>query len=371
MPAQQVRSSSLPYLMTCTNAVIHPEGMVPVEGDNETARLGTMVHALAESVVRTGEYDLTPLRNELSDSDFARAMMLTANWLDVWSRIKPYMTDPVVEKYLEANDGFINLTGHIDVHQAYSDKAFIVDYKTGRQHENHYHQMIGMPIWCGMMRASRRRTRCLRDRRLPGGQDDAELHVHARRSYGSGRNEVEAKVQDRRFVVGRKCSFCTVQGSCGAYRGYVGGAIAALTEDAHDQRVWEEMIPEDRGQLADAIYVLEKAIDRAKFGLRHAVRKAGALDIGGGNQYELIDQPERGIDAAKAMPILKKALPGWENHATFRLDDVLVAYARHIPRGRRQRAKQALLADLEKAGAIVRVTSTKMYRRPEERKEAG
>jgi hypothetical protein len=357
--------------MTCTNSVIHPEGMIPVEGDNETARLGTMVHALAESVVRTGEYDLTPLRNELSDSDFARAMMLTANWLDVWSRIKPFMTDPVVEKYLECTVQYkgepVTLTGHIDVHQAYSDRAFIVDYKTGRQHENHYHQMAGYAylVWA--------------DQGYPA---DYTLYVTAvyledktTQSYtftadsiNAWSLELLAKVEDRRFVVGRKCAFCLVQGSCEAYRSYVGGSIAALSAAPHDLKQWEEMDAVDRGELADRMYVVEKAIERAKLGLRQSVRKRGSLDMGKGYQYELVESEERGVNASKAVKVLKRNLPDWEKHARFRLDDILVAYTRNVPRGEKGRAKAALLAELEKAGAIFTAKSTKMYRRPKNEK---
>lgn len=363
----RVRSSSLPYLMTCTPSVIHPEGAVPVEGENETALLGTLVHALCETVVETGEYDVQTLQQRLSDADYGRAMMLFTNFLDVWNQARKFMVDPKVEWYGEATLDIpeeLRVTGHIDVHQAYDDRAYVMDYKTGRQHENHYHQMAAYAflIWNAQHRPFPYTVYVtavyLEDK-------TTQSYTFTPDSLNKWAAEVVQKVGDRRFVVGRKCSFCTIQGSCEAYRTYVSGAIGAIEGGPWgDVKVWERMEPEDRGQLADAIYVAEKAIDRAKFGLRMAVRKQGALDLGKGQQYELIDQTERGVDAGKARKVLAKVLPEWEAHARFRLDDLLTEYARRAPRGEKGKYKKELLDKLADAGAIITATSTKMYRRP-------
>jgi hypothetical protein len=361
---RKVRCSSLPYLMVCTPSVIHPDGFLPVEGENETALLGTLVHALCESVVATGEYDVKPLRQQLSDNDYARAMMLFNNFIDVWTEARKFILEPEVETYHEADiGGGIAITGHMDVHQRYSDRAYVIDYKTGRQHENHYHQMAGYAFLCWDMAGRPQKyvvyvtAVYLEDKTTQG----YEFSPDSLNQWAAG---VVAKVADTRFVVGRKCSFCGIQGSCPAYRVYVGGAIAALTDRPYDRPVWEELAPEQRGALADSMYVVEKAIDRAKFGLRHAVRAAGSLDLGGGNQYELVEQSERGVDADKARAVLAKLVPEWHSHARFRLDDLLTAYAKQAPRGEKGKYKKALLDKLADAGAIITAKSTKMYRRP-------
>lgn len=369
----KVRSSSLPYLMTCTPSVIHPEGWTPIEGENETALLGTLVHSLAESVVATGEYDLHTLRQRLSESDFARASMLFNNFLDVWKQAATFMDVPEVEAYFEAEIGAgVVATGHIDVHQAYSDRAYVMDYKTGRQHENHYHQMAayGFLVWDN---AGRPDAYTVYVTAVYLEDKTTQSYEFSAAALNKWAEEVVLKVSDRRFVVGRKCAFCSVQSHCSAYRDYVNGAVVALKGGppssrftGYDQPVWEAMQPEERGQLADAIYVVEKAIDRAKFGLRHAVRKVGALDLGKGQQYELVEQSERSVDADKARKVLAKLVPDWARHARFSLDDVLTAYAQQAPRGQKGKYKADLLAKLHDAGAITTAKSTRMFRRPKE-----
>jgi hypothetical protein len=359
----------MPLFMVCSNAILNPDKLPRVEGENETAVLGTLVHGLCEELVRTGSYDLMKLKGRLSEEDFDRAGMLFNNFLVAWREAALFMPTPQVEVAFDVELSHCRLTGHIDSLQLDPARALILDYKTGRQHEDHFHQMAAYAFgaWDKAGRPPRFTvyvtTLYLEDNSVHNYTFDvSDLQAWER--------EVSGQVLKVGYTAGRKCANCPLRG-CPGYRAFVSSALEVLREDyAIPQQTWDDMTPEQRGALHDRIYVVDKAIDRAKLGLRNLVKARGAVDMGGGMDQVLIEQEERQVDAVRALPVLLKRIGkgGVERHTRLKLDAVLGEFATKAAKGQKTRARKELLTELENAGAIVRVKTTKMWRRPRHEK---
>lgn len=353
-------------LMTCAPAVLNPDKLQVVEQENETSLLGTLVHALCEKLVATGSYDLAELKQRLNEEDYERASMLFNNFLTVWRAAEGYMRRPETESDFSVELSHCVLTGHIDARSVEDERAFILDYKTGRQHEDHYHQMAAYAYgtWADKGKPEKYTVYVtsvyLEDTAVKPYEFTAQQLLEWEK-------ELAIKILDTRYTAGRKCAFCQLQDSCPAYRVYGANARGyLLANDNIPMPTWDAMTPEDRGAIVDAMYVLEKAIDRVKLGLRNLVRTKGAVNIGGGKEYVLVEQKERQIDVVKAMPVLVKRI-GREavyRNSRLPLDTVLSEVAGRALKGKKGKAKEELLEELDKAGAIVRSTTTKMWRRP-------
>lgn len=371
-----LRSSSMPTLMTCTNAVINPDNLPRVETENEVARSGTLVHGVCENLVKTGEITLPSLRARLTDAEYDRATMQVNNFLTVWNEAKQYMTRPVTEYGFSAELSHCTITGHIDLHHTDPLRAFILDYKTGRQHEDHYHQVAAYSygIWVKMNRP----TNYVVYTSVVYLEDNA-VHPYEFTAFDlmAWEQEVAAQVVQLRYTVGRKCAFCTLQDSCPAYKGYATNAIRSMIDlhdsEYHDLPSWESLDAEERGEIIDRMYVVDKALDRMRLSLRNHVKSKGAVDIGDGKEYALVESTERQLNLPKALKVLENRIGRGNvvSNSHMTLDSALTAYAAKAAKGRRTQAKNELLAELEAAGAIVRTTSTKMWRRPKGEKVLG
>lgn len=364
-----IRSSSLPMFMSCSNATLNPHGLPRVETENEVAFSGTLVHGVCENLVKTGELTLPALKARLSEADYDRASMQVSNFLKVWNEAKHYMMNPETEYGFSVELSHAVITGHIDLHHTDPLRAFILDYKTGRQHEEHYHQMAAYAygVWDKVGRPANYTVYVsviyLEDNAVHPYEFTASDLV-------AWEQEIAVQVMQPRYTVGRKCAFCTLQDGCPAYRMYATNAIRSLVQlhesEYSDPPAWADLDPEQRGEIIDRMYVVDKALDRVRLSLRNHVKSKGAVDIGDGKEYALVEQEERQINLPKALKILENRIGSGQivSNARLALDTVLAAYAGKAAKGRKTQAKKELFAELDAAGAIVRSTTTKMWRRP-------
>lgn len=371
MSKPDLRSSSLPLFMTCSPAVLNPDKLIKTDQSIEASESGTFIHSLAEDFISTGSFDLEPFRKRISKEDYDRAGRLMRNFLKLWKEAKKHITNPETEVSLTGETETLRLTGHIDLLSSQPGQAYLIDYKTGRQHEDHYHQLAGYAflVW---VRAGKPRDYLVN----ASAVYLEDLSVHAYRFTANDLSKwaasVDDKARDLRYVVSRKCAGCHLSATCPAHLAFVQGAIGAFTEDrAIPGKTWEAMRPADRGTLLDRIYVIERAIDRAKLGLRNTVRARGSLDIGDGKEMVLVDETSTFLDTRRALPVLTKKLGAdvVAQVARLPLDDVLAAYSKRASKGRKLKAREDLLAALEKANAVIRVVTTKMFRRPKGEKK--
>lgn len=371
MNKPEVRSSSLPLFMTCTPAILNPDKLTLTDQSNEQSENGTLVHGLTEDYVRTGSYDIEALKKRMSNEDYDRTGRLMRNFLKMWKEAKDYFPNPETESYLKAETERLTISGHIDVLSLSAGQAYLLDYKTGRQHEDHYHQLAGYAflVWD---KAGRPREYVVNASAIYL----EDLSVHAYRFTADAIikwvKEIDAKALDLRYVVGRKCAGCHLNSECKAHDAYIKGTLRTFNDETTvPGKTWQQLKPVQRGEMLDRIYVVERAIDRAKLGLRNIVRAKGSLDIGDGKEMVLVDDTSTFLDTRRALPVLQKKLgaDAIAQVARLPLDDVLTAYSRRASKGRKMKAREDLLAMLEKANAVIRVVTTKMFRRPKNEKK--
>jgi CRISPR/Cas system-associated exonuclease Cas4 (RecB family) len=361
-----VRSSSLPLLMTCSNAVLNPDGLDRAETFIEPAVLGNLVHAECERLVKTGGWDPDSLRQRLSKPDFERAWHLFQNFLDVYREAAKYMTSPVTELGLQAELSHVHLTGHIDLSHMEAKRAFVIDYKTGRQHEDHFHQMAGYAflIWDHAGRPMEYTVYV-----SAVYLEDKSVHSYTfnPESLLEWEKELAHQVTQPRYSVSRKCANCSLADSCPAYLTYAKGARAMLLDTLEGTPTWDDLTAEERGRIVDQMYLLEKAIDRVKQSLRNRVRRGGPLDVGDGKEYTLVPTDIKRVKPEVALPILQQRIGQNEDLlATLEisLDQALAAFATKAAKGKKASARRDLLQELDDAGAIERITTERMFRRP-------
>lgn len=370
MPKSQpaVRASSLPLAVICPNAVLNPDNLIRAEEHVPAAYLGTLIHRQLELLVDTGEYDSDGLKQRLDEADFDRAEALIHNFSVVWREAKKHMPEPQSERYLTADfDGF-SLSGHIDLSYVDTDNltAYIIDYKTGRVHDDHYHQMAA---YAALLWAEEGKF-------LPG----FEVHVSAiylednsvtpytftGAQLQEWSNEVRDLLSQNRYSVSRKCGTCSLAESCPAWNQYARNSIAAFLGEDGPAPKWVDLPAEKRGDVMDRVYVVEKAISRIKASLKSAVEKHGSLATGDGKEYTLLPHVYRSLNTQRALPILRKRL-GDETVselAEINLTQAVTRFVNKTKKGGRAKARRDLLEELEQAGAIVMDEQVRMYRRP-------
>lgn len=363
----------MPQFMTCAPSELNPGGFQEVHIEIEPAELGTLVHEFAERIVKTGEYSTEELKGR-RPADMERAELLIGNFYTVWEEAKKTLDHPQVELYREAtlvdNDNAkIILTGHIDLCQVGPQSALILDYKTGRLHDNHYHQLAGYAflLWDYAGRPAEYIVNVsvvyLEDLSITNYSFSAN-------DLRKWQAEVVEHSGDTRYTVGKKCAFCKIQGSCPAYREYTQAAIRFFkSDDAQKGRVsWVEADPEERGSLVDVMYVVSKGADRVKDSLKAALQgKKGeaSLDLGGGTAYSKIVRKEKVLLTGKALPLLRQRFREdlVDGMTTIKLSDVLELVASFAPPRGKSKAKEEFLAKLIAAGAVVEVEKERFERR--------
>lgn len=369
-----LRASGLPQLMACGPSETNPDRLQEVFIEIDASETGTLVHEFAQRIVVSGEYDVEELRKR-RPNDLARAETLITNFFEVWKEAQFTITTPVTELHhvatlLDATEGKLMLSGHIDLCQFGPKNAIILDYKTGRLHDDHYHQVAGYAylLWDKAGRPVAYKV----DVAVVYLEDLAVTNYQfTGRELAKWRDEVVAKVSDTRYTVGKKCAFCKIQGSCPAYREYTQAAIKFFqSDDAQKGRVgWIDVDPEERGSLVDVMYVVGKGIERVKDSLKSALggRKGNqALDLGKGMEYSKTVRTYEGLNTQAALPILRERFDQQHIDGVVQIElaDALNLAAKFAKAGKKVEAKEKLKEKLKAGGAIYSGTTDRFERRP-------
>ncbi len=375
----KLRCSGLPQFMTCAPSELNPEGLVQVYTEVPAAELGTLVHEFAQRIVDTGEYNVEELIARKPE-DMERAELLIRNFFTVYSEARTVLTKPQTEVYAEAvlfehignppNAHRITITGHIDLCQIEPTVAHILDYKTGRVHDNHYHQIAGYARLAWEV-AGKPDVYTVNVSVVYLEDLDITNYVFTADDLVKWSGEVVAKVSDTRYTVGKKCAYCAIQGSCPAYREYTQAAIRFLQSDnAQKGKVgWTDVEPEERGSLVDAMYVVDKGLGRVKDTMKNVLQgspKDAALDLGHGVGYTKVVRTTEHLNTKRALPLLRQRYD--QEHldkvTEISLTDLLDLAASFAPKGQKQAEKDKLLRKLRSAGVIYTTKQERFERRP-------
>lgn len=388
---KRVRCSTLPLFMACTHSVLNPEGFPEVRPYNDAAELGTGVHGVMERLLLHGEVNAEQLYLEFPD-ERKRIDQLITNIIEIWESASKVMKKPVVEEYLEAEIApGLTLTGHIDVHSVdHPGKqgtvtAYVLDYKTGRVHDEHYHQLMGYAylVWDKLGRPDG--YQCYMSAAYAEDKSIHPYYAHAE-DLKLWAERVAKRVTDpaeHLYSPSRKCAYCPLLGSCKAANEFVAGAARVITQGHISQTGLADMTPEQIEEVDSARKVLSTAIDRWRMGIRNYVERHNSpLPLGSSHQYELVERPMgTKVDTAKAIPVLvefglfdrqlAKELKRKEKAGELLTDGLQVtltqvtkAYADRAARGRKTEAKRELIQALRDAGALEEITVRRLERRP-------
>lgn len=346
----------MPDLMVCTPSVTNPEKFIEVEHDQPSARLGTAIHDFAQRIVETGEYSIRDINARYPD-DAARIAVLVDNFAKVWRTARPRMPKPQTELAFSVQlSEEVTLTGHIDLAQIDPTTALILDYKTGRIHDNHYHQVAAYAFgaWDKAGRPDNYTVSVcvvyLEDLNVSNYDFDSD-------SLKRWRGEVLDKLKDLRYTVSRKCAFCSIQGSCPAYKEYMRSAMAYFSStDALPMKAKWSDDPAERGKFMDRLYVLKKGIQNVERALQFWMvgKHLSELDMGDGTVYTQVAHKEEVLKPVKALPVLKERFDRdlLEAIAVYPLSKVLELIAKFAPTGKKLKSRAEFKDKLIAADAI-------------------
>jgi hypothetical protein len=226
----KIRCSELDRLFNCPASVLGPE--ISVDQKNAAADFGKHVHDSLAQIV-DGNSPMLHQFEDASDNDRGWKMLDYAHkiWADDLSK---YYPSPQVEAMVDSQISTSlrdTLTGTIDVlSQISTDKANILDWKTGEIQKGFDNQMAGYAflIWVKMGRPANARISVTivylrhhhwRTIKFDAAKLRAWEHDLIHNALGAGPSK---------YVTGGHCTFCPKRHSCKARQAEVSGTIDAL-----------------------------------------------------------------------------------------------------------------------------------------------
>lgn len=353
----KTRCSSLPLLFSCTNAIHNPDKLVRAEVEFSAAGLGTDIHLAIQKTIETGTMDLRKIEAKYPENDVERAKMLYFNGLKIVDEARSDMKNPQFEQEISFESEHYSVTGHVDLLDLSSSTAYVVDFKTGRTRDDHYHQMAGYAVgaWTKVGRPARFIVRVayvyLESMEVTNLEFTAD-------DMGEWLRELDGLFE--RYTVGRRCVYCPLQNSCPAFRDYLRGSLTLLLEVSKLPTVNIRRLTEDaRKKLALSLKMAQFAVQRIRDFIKEDAMKNGEIKTGDGNKYVIRTRENRVLLTSKALPVIAKYVTPRDiaNATKLRLTDIISAAARRVKGPMRKVIRDELNKNLEKAGAIITTES--------------
>lgn len=356
-----IRSSKLPLFMSCPNSVLNPDELLEVEQEFEAAETGTLIHRLAEDYVLEGNDDIDFYADRLRMLDgYDRAHELFPNIKKTWGLASEVFEEPKLEQYLQADlSSDLRITGHIDVSEAFDDVAYVLDWKTGRVRDDHYHQMSGYAylIWRDRFEGE---PRCERHLEYVVHCtvcycDDGSLYKYSftGKQLHDWANDVLAQAQNTRYVYNKRCVYCPLATKCEGYKAKVTAAVGTVTAtEAVD--LLRDMSDDERADALQKLKIVENAVRSFRSALKDDVRANGPMPTGDGREYVIKKQTKRELNPARALPILNEHLTSKEVYdaTSISLPKAVAAVKKRADCGLKTEAAEHLVTDLTRAKAI-------------------
>jgi len=362
----KIRCSTLPLFMSCANTVLNPDILMRIEKEFEAAEVGTLIHRLAEDYILTGEADPNKYKERLTELDgLDRAFELMPHIKHVWDRTAQVIDEPAVEQYLEARinpddhapGAEIIITGHIDVNQIKGDTAYILDWKTGRVRDDHYHQVAGYAylIWYNNPGLTTvHATVCY--------AEDGGLYRYTFTSEQliEWARDVTEQASNQRYVVNRRCVNCPLSRDCEAFGKYRSTAVATVTNTSAPSL--RDMSEEDRAAAIIKLKVVEDAVKDFRAMIKDDVRANGPMDTGDGREFKIVTSSTRKLNTGRALDPLEQHVTPKEllDASTISLPQLEKAVSKRADKGNKAQAIADMVADLDTAKAIFTVKSERL-----------
>ena len=351
-----IRCSSLPLVSACAAASIPPA--VRIEPPRGPADLGSAFHDCMAAVVSGQPYDLDTIANLWHvDPEQLRPMVgwARARWADTFAEMFPAASVEVPMSYC---DDDLTLTGHSDIGSVLPSEIRVGDWKTGWLDVDPIDQLRGYAFLSLMAHSE-----------LPDIDSVYVLKIDVRHQYAEPRRFHRAELLDwwtwlkshaketTLYRPGPHCGRCPRALECPAHA----TALRHLSQSLVTATPTDSLrgaSPDDLAQTVLLARMFEKRIEAF-------LKSAKAHVEAHGGQFGplfLRDENRPWIDVARAWDVLTDAL-GQDTLRDLLSDskgDLLDAFAANAPPRGKGAAKQALIARLEEAGALVRNTIQKL-----------
>lgn len=347
------RCSELPRLFSCRNSITNPDRLTPVRVENGAEHLGTDIHAAIQHCVETGEVDLRMIDAKYNEQDRERAKELFINGLRVVEEAKRDMKNPQFEVEVSFESEKFVVPGHVDVLDLQGDCAFVVDFKTGRTRDDHYHQMVGYAVgaWTKVGRPERFTVHIAYVYLESGEVTSFSLTTADLRKWLH-----ELDTLPEQYAVNRRCIYCPFNNTCPCFRDYLAGSLSLLLEVSKLPTVnIRKLSLAQRAKLATSMKMVDTAHKRIREFIKDDCIKHGEIETGDGNKFVIRHREYKTLLTSRTLPVIAKYVSAKDiaNATRLSLPDLVTAAARRVKGPMRKLIREEMVAKLKQAGAIV------------------
>lgn len=345
----QLRCSRLPIICKCTGMLA--DGDLPVTHDttDPTATNGTCVHAACDYLVHSGERpeDISLFASHYeADPDFVGRSTYYAEMY--WREHGHLFPEPQTEVPLPLTIGDHDCPGHADV-LSVRGKA-LLDWKSGyRTDVDCVDQLRGYALAACREHGLEEITAVVVW--LADQTTQSWTWTHGELEQWAA--DLAAKLDDPPvYVEGDHCRYCPKFFTCPAQKALMRSTITALAGSSEEGT---KIQAADLGRYYSTVQAVERLCEKYRDMLKAAITRDGKVAVDDDHDLELQTQTRQEIDPLTAWPVMTSYVGGAEALAPavkVSKTKLLQIIADGAPRGQKGKRKDALMAELEAAGAV-------------------
>jgi hypothetical protein len=323
--------------------------------------LGTDIHAAIQHTVETGEINFHRIEARYDEPEVERAKALWAAGLKLVTQARSDMKNPQFEVKVEFETEKYSLTGHVDILDTSPTAAYVVDFKTGRTRDDHYHQMAGYAVgaWTKMGRPEQY-TVHVAYAYLDASPPEITTIDFDVPSMKAWMKELDS-LEDR-YTVNRRCVYCPLNDTCKTFRTYLKGSMQLLADTVKEVEYAKDFraLPEElKSKIVTAMKMADTSIKRIREHIKEDAIKNGPIKLGNGNDFAVKLRSRSILLTSRALPVVAKYVTARDisNATKLNQGDLFTAAARRVKGPMRKVILDEMRKKLEEAGAIVTTDS--------------
>jgi hypothetical protein len=339
---------------------------VDVDWATEAADIGSAVHQLLAARIGGFEWDVDAVALEWNCDPDELSRLFGWSWR-AWLSVAKHFPEPrQIERELTmATPGPVMLSGHVDLLCALGSEIRLLDWKTGRVDADHRQQIMGY-CWLALQNYPDSESAYAMVLRVRDQSLDAHRYSRAEldRWYANLCRKMDTP---HRFRPGRHCVGCPRGASCPAKTALISQAAQGLSGFSHDFLTQLPPPGPARGQvlaeLLDRVKLIERVCEQAREMVRADVaRQGGSMVSEDGRELRLVSSDRTRILYEEAWPLLARMLPTeiWNQVVEIKKGEVEKAVRQAAPYRQGGKAVAALLAELERLGAVTKTAVSRL-----------
>ncbi len=369
-----IRISSLPRGVACPGSLRpSPDGSPPVSPSNDVSALGSAVHEVLATIINMDLDHIPPIISKVAQRhgvDPGDLECLSNIGLNRWRslRARGMFPDPEAEWSGSMEVAGVKITGHIDVMSrlVHADmvRIPIVDFKSGRRDNDHYHQIVGY----GMLALDEYPDAAAVDGMVAWLLDDEIESISMTRvDVERWRDEVligRVINWDGVYHPGPQCEHCPRFAGCPARAAMVRSAVSELAISEEQVRsILTDLITGARGgdlkcreaivRAYEKVQIVTTTADYFRKAIKQEIEANGPITAGM-HELSVSDQTVQTIKPAPAMAVLEQLLSGDEILSACKISKTTIMdlIGDKAAKGRKGKDQKAMLEQLAAAGAI-------------------